>query len=174
MAGQNLLQSPRTAELCFIHEFAAKCYEFLSKAFDISTSEVLQWRAMLTGIAALILAALIVIIIRIDALNDQVKSAREAWTCSKCHGSGRDWDVSDPEGQCDLCFGSGTAIGEVTRKLGLILGQLGSIHDTILTLWACPNCHGRGTESSLDHLDDPAWNPMEACKTCKGTGRRRS
>jgi hypothetical protein len=48
---QNRLQSAPTIELCFIHEFAANCYEFLRNyAFDIPTT--LENQCFLTRLEA--------------------------------------------------------------------------------------------------------------------------
>jgi DnaJ-class molecular chaperone len=127
---------------------------------------------LLTAIAVLILIALIVISRDIGALRNEVESVSKALICSECHGSGHNRDADDPEERCELCFGSGTTIGEMNRWVAQTGGRLDGIHNTILELWACPTCHGTGRESSLDHLNDPAWNPMEPCKTCKGAGRR--
>lgn len=125
---------------------------------------------MLIAIAALILVALIVIGKDIRVLTNQL---REASRCSSCHGSGHARGAPDPEEQCGCCMGEGTATGEVNRSLGLIRGQLSSIHNMILEIWACPTCHGSGEEFAdfLNHLSDPRSTP-KPCQTCKGTGRR--
>jgi hypothetical protein len=128
---------------------------------------------MLTAIAALILMVLIVIGRDIGALRNQVESVRKAWICPECHGSGHAQGATDIEERCGACSGSGTVIGEMNRWLAQTKGELGRIHNTILELWACPTCFGSGTESALDHLNDPAWNPMEPCKTCNGTGMKQ-
>ncbi len=124
---------------------------------------------MLTALLVLILIVLILIERDIAASREMM---RDMLKCPKCHGTGHTWGADDPEERCELCFGSGTAIGEVNRWLAQTQGELGRLHNTILELWACPTCHGSGRENSLDHLDDPAWDPMEPCETCKGTGKK--
>jgi hypothetical protein len=39
-AGQNPLQSAPTIELCFIHEFARNCYEFLAELSPLTRPEL--------------------------------------------------------------------------------------------------------------------------------------
>jgi len=125
---------------------------------------------MLTALAILILAVLVLIARDLNALGDQAESIRKAWICPKCHGSGVARGADDPEEQCGLCFGTGFASGEMNRWLAQILGKLDRIDDTILELWACPTCLGSGRISSLGS----GREAPEECETCKGTGRRNS
>src|ERR1700740_3184858 len=121
----------------------------------------------------MLIALLVVILIVLIVIERDIAASRETMRdmlrCPKCYGTGH--GAADPEEKCELCFGSGTAIGEMNRWLAQTQGELHSLHNTVLELWACPTCLGKGKGSSLDHLDDPAWDPTEPCETCKGTGK---
>lgn len=56
---------------------------------------------------------------------------------------------------------------ETNKYLAQMAGEVGSMHSTILGLWACPTCHGLG----VTNLDNFTEIPTE-CETCKGTGMK--
>jgi hypothetical protein len=54
---------------------------------------------------------------------------------------------------------------EMNKYLAQMAGEIGSIHGSILRLWACPRCGGYG----VNYLED---FPARECETCKGTGMK--
>jgi len=63
---------------------------------------------------------------------------------------------------------SATTSEEGNKYLAQINGEISRIHNTILELWACPDCLGSGRPL----IPDDAADPPQKCETCKGTGMR--